>query len=57
MKILNVAEKPSISKAVANILSRGHYQTANTKNKFIKNYDFPCTYNGTPAQMTMTALV
>lgn len=40
MKLLCVAEKPSISKEVASILSGGRYTTRHSKNKFIKNYDF-----------------
>ncbi|KAK2592903.1 DNA topoisomerase [Conoideocrella luteorostrata] len=40
MKVLCVAEKPSISKAVAGHLSGGDFQTHSTRNKFIKNYAF-----------------
>ncbi|KAK0765479.1 hypothetical protein N5P37_001414 [Trichoderma harzianum] len=40
MKVLCVAEKPSISKAVAGHLSGGSFSTHNTRNKFIKNYSF-----------------
>ncbi|RSL41743.1 hypothetical protein CEP53_012588 [Fusarium sp. AF-6] len=40
MRVLCVAEKPSISKAVAGILSGGSHTTHNTRNKFIKNYSF-----------------
>lgn len=39
-KILCVAEKPSIAKAVAGHLSGGQYQTANTGSTYIKNYSF-----------------
>ncbi|PSS22396.1 hypothetical protein M430DRAFT_49524 [Amorphotheca resinae ATCC 22711] len=39
-KILCVAEKPSIAKAVAGHLSGGQYQTSNTGNTYIKNYSF-----------------
>ncbi|KAH8793031.1 DNA topoisomerase [Hyaloscypha sp. PMI_1271] len=39
-KILCVAEKNSISKAVAEHLSGGHFQTGNTGNQYIKNYTF-----------------
>ncbi|CAH0049121.1 unnamed protein product [Clonostachys solani] len=40
MKVLCVAEKPSISKAVAGHLSGGGFQTHNTRNQYIKNYSF-----------------
>jgi|SRR5579862_6471070 len=39
-KILCVAEKPSISKAVTQILSGGRFNAQDTRNKFIKNYKF-----------------
>lgn len=58
MKILCVAEKPSIAKAVSQILSGGRVRIRNTKNKYIKNYDF--TFNfpevGT-CDVTMTAVM
>ncbi|KAH9166435.1 DNA topoisomerase, partial [Lactarius sanguifluus] len=40
MIILCVAEKPSISKSITNILSGGRFQTRSTRSNFIKNYDF-----------------
>ncbi|TID29175.1 hypothetical protein CANINC_002132 [Pichia inconspicua] len=40
MKILCVAEKNSIAKSVAQTLSKGNFQTNNSKNKYIKNYTF-----------------
>ncbi|KAH8673636.1 DNA topoisomerase [Xylariales sp. PMI_506] len=40
MKILCVAEKPSIARAVADHLSGGRSQVRNTSNKYIKNYAF-----------------
>lgn len=51
---LFVAEKPSISKSVAGILSGGTYTTRNTANKYIKNYDFD--YLNMNAHITMTAV-
>lgn len=41
MKVLLVAEKPSIAKAVANMLG-DRVSVRNTRNKYIKNYD--CQY-------------
>ncbi|KAB5570220.1 DNA topoisomerase [Coniochaeta sp. 2T2.1] len=40
MKVLCVAEKNSIAKAVANHMSGGSVRTENTQNRFIKNYKF-----------------
>ncbi|RCI14715.1 hypothetical protein L249_6451 [Ophiocordyceps polyrhachis-furcata BCC 54312] len=40
MRVLCVAEKPSISKAVSGHLSGGRVQTHNTRSRFIKNYSF-----------------
>ena len=40
MKILCVAEKPSIAKAVSQILGGGHMTTSDTRIRFIKNYKF-----------------
>ena len=40
MKVLCVAEKPSIAKAVSQILAGGRLESTTTNNKFIKNYKF-----------------
>ncbi len=59
MKVLCVAEKPSIAKAVANILGGGAVTTRNSANKYIKNYDF--TFNFLMplgnASVTMTSVM
>ncbi|CAN8097253.1 unnamed protein product [Discula destructiva] len=58
-KILCVAEKPSISKAVAGHLSGGQITTHNTTNKYIKNYCFEFDF-GRPwgrCEVTMTAVL
>ncbi|TPX12062.1 uncharacterized protein E0L32_007177 [Thyridium curvatum] len=57
-KILCVAEKPSISKAVAGHLSGGQYETQNTRSKYIKNYVFHFDF-GPPwgdCEVTMTCV-
>ncbi|KXX73979.1 DNA topoisomerase 3 [Madurella mycetomatis] len=57
-RILCVAEKPSIAKAVAGHLSGGHYQTHNTRDTYIKNYSFDFDF-GAPwghCSVTMTAV-
>ncbi|PPQ66473.1 hypothetical protein CVT24_007047 [Panaeolus cyanescens] len=55
MKVLCVAEKPSIAKSITQILSGGQYQTRNSPSKYIKNYDFD--YPQTRAFFTVTAVV
>jgi DNA topoisomerase-3 len=40
MKILCVAEKPSIARAVAQILAGGRFETSNTQSPFTKNFKF-----------------
>lgn len=44
MRVLCVAEKPSISKSITEILSGGQFSTRNTTNKYVKNYDFEYHY-------------
>lgn len=44
MKVLCVAEKPSIAKAVANILGGQHVNSRETRNKYTRNYDCSFTF-------------
>ncbi|KAJ8076355.1 DNA topoisomerase [Marasmius tenuissimus] len=53
-RVLCVAEKPSISKAITQILSGGRFDTRNTRSNFIKNYDFD--YPQTNSHFTVTAV-
>ncbi|KAJ3896209.1 prokaryotic type I DNA topoisomerase [Lentinula edodes] len=53
-KVLCVAEKPSISKSITQILSGGQYTTRNSPSKFVKNYDFD--YPQTRAKFTVTCV-
>ncbi|RKO99126.1 hypothetical protein CXG81DRAFT_30289 [Caulochytrium protostelioides] len=57
MKVLCVAEKPSISKAVSRILSNDSAQTRPTDNKYIKNYCFRSRFQGQDCEVVMTALL
>ncbi|KAK9321347.1 DNA topoisomerase [Lipomyces orientalis] len=59
MKILCVAEKPSIAKTVANILGGGRVTTRNTDSQYIKNYDFTYRFPQPwgEADVTMTSVV
>ncbi|KAI4148981.1 MAG: hypothetical protein L6R39_002631 [Caloplaca ligustica] len=60
LKVLCVAEKPSIAKSVAQHLSGGHVQTRNvTGNQYVKNYDFDYSF-GPPwgnCSVTMTSVL
>ncbi|KAG5723220.1 DNA topoisomerase 3 [Termitomyces sp. T112] len=40
MRVLCVAEKPSISKSISQILSGGQFNTTATRSPYIKNYEF-----------------
>ncbi|KAF3918784.1 Helicase [Arthrobotrys entomopaga] len=56
-KVLCVAEKSSVAKAVAGHLSGGRFTTRNTNNKYIKNYDFDYKFSQwNHCQVTMTAV-
>ncbi|PFH53711.1 hypothetical protein AMATHDRAFT_136850 [Amanita thiersii Skay4041] len=54
MRVLCVAEKPSIAKSIAQILSGGQFQTRQTRSQFIKNYDFD--YPRTSSIFTVTCV-
>ncbi|TBU45786.1 DNA topoisomerase [Dichomitus squalens] len=54
MRVLCVAEKPSIAKSITQILSGGRFNTRNSRNKYIKNYDFD--YPQTNAHFTVTSV-
>ncbi|KAJ7594504.1 DNA topoisomerase [Mycena floridula] len=54
MHVLCVAEKPSISKAITQILSGGQFTTRDSAVPWLKNYDFP--YPRTNSTFTVTAV-
>lgn len=57
MRLLCVAEKNSIAKEVARILSGGSARTRDSTYKFVKNYDFSYTFPDLgPCDVTMTAV-
>ncbi|OBA20617.1 prokaryotic type I DNA topoisomerase [Metschnikowia bicuspidata var. bicuspidata NRRL YB-4993] len=57
MRLLCVAEKNSIAKEVAHILSGGSARTRNSTWKYVKNYDFSCSVPGMGlCDVTMTAV-
>ncbi|KAK9448919.1 DNA topoisomerase [Limtongia smithiae] len=59
MRILCVAEKPSIAKSVANTLGGGRVTVRNTGNQYIKNYDFTYRFPAPigDCEVTMTSVV
>ncbi|GMM36066.1 DNA topoisomerase 3 [Saccharomycopsis crataegensis] len=59
MKILCVAEKPSIAKSVAGILGGGRFSVRSSCVKYIKNYDFSFNFGGSLGQceVTMTSVL
>ncbi|TYJ52401.1 hypothetical protein B9479_006976, partial [Cryptococcus floricola] len=62
MRVLCVAEKPSIAKSITQILSNGHWNTRNSGHDYIRNYDFPYRLppplgQGRDVDMTVTAVL
>ncbi|XP_050372374.1 DNA topoisomerase 3-alpha isoform X2 [Argentina anserina] len=57
LRVLNVAEKPSVAKSVANILSRGQgLRMREGRSRYNKIYDFSYSVNGCAAQMLFTSV-
>ncbi|WWC86943.1 uncharacterized protein L201_001823 [Kwoniella dendrophila CBS 6074] len=62
MKVLCVAEKPSIAKSITEILSGGRWDTRNSPHQYIRNYDFdynlpPPLGQGRGTAFTVTAVL
>nr|XP_018265665.1 DNA topoisomerase III [Kwoniella dejecticola CBS 10117]OBR87823.1 DNA topoisomerase III [Kwoniella dejecticola CBS 10117] len=62
MKVLCVAEKPSIAKSITEILSGGRWDTRNSPHPYIRNYDFdynlpPPLGRGRGTSFTVTAVL
>ncbi|KAI5171762.1 DNA topoisomerase III [Nematocida sp. LUAm3] len=57
MRILNVAEKPSVAKALAEILSNGTYKMVNSSNKYCKNLYFDMNVGGEQREMVFTSVL
>ncbi|KAG7396429.1 DNA topoisomerase 3-alpha [Phytophthora boehmeriae] len=56
MKVLNVAEKPSVAKEIANILSSGHSQRRPGFSKYNALFEFPYDIRGQQVQMVVTSV-
>ncbi|KIJ18604.1 hypothetical protein PAXINDRAFT_110078 [Paxillus involutus ATCC 200175] len=54
MRVLCVAEKPSIARSISQILSGGRVETRATQNRFIRNFDFD--YPQTNSRITVTSV-
>ncbi|CAN1250035.1 DNA topoisomerase 3-alpha [Linum perenne] len=54
--VLNVAEKPSVAKSVAGILSRNQARMREGRSRYNKIYEFNYTINGQPCHMLMTSV-
>ncbi|KAJ1549778.1 DNA topoisomerase, partial [Cladochytrium tenue] len=61
MKVLCVAEKPSVAKSVAGILADAHRaqrSTRNSKNKYVKNYEVRgVRFDGAECDVVVTSLL
>lgn len=57
MYVLNVAEKPSVAKALASILSGGKYRSRESSNKYCKNYYFKHRMRGEEVEMIFTSVL
>lgn len=57
MKILNVAEKPSVARQLAAILSKNDFEALNGCNKFCKNFIFKTNIKGIDSDMIMTSVL
>ncbi|KDD75366.1 DNA topoisomerase, partial [Helicosporidium sp. ATCC 50920] len=56
MKVLNVAEKNSVAKAITDILSNGRAQQQSTQATWCKVYSFPYTLDGRDVEMVFTSV-
>ncbi|PON86226.1 DNA topoisomerase, type IA [Trema orientale] len=57
IRVLNVAEKPSVAKSVANILSRNQgLRVREGRSRYNKIFEFAYSINGHPTQMLVTSV-
>lgn len=54
-RVLAVAEKPSVAKEIANILSQGTCRSREGAAKYNRLFEFSVPYNGSQCQMTVTS--
>ncbi|CAL4912722.1 unnamed protein product [Urochloa decumbens] len=56
IRVLNVAEKPSVAKAVAEILSRGSMQSRAGRSQYNRVFEFNYAINGRACRMLVTSV-
>lgn len=58
IRALNVAEKPSVAKSVATILSRNQqgFRVRDGRSRYNKIFEFPYSINGVPVHMLVTSV-
>ncbi|CAL1379749.1 unnamed protein product [Linum trigynum] len=56
ISVLNVAEKPSVAKSVAGILSRNQFRTREGRSRYNKIFEFNYSINGQQCHMLMTSV-
>ncbi|KAL2941854.1 DNA topoisomerase 3-alpha [Bienertia sinuspersici] len=56
IRALNVAEKPSVAKAVAGILSRNNLRVRDGRSRYNRIFEFEYTIRGQPIQMLFTSV-
>lgn len=56
IRVLNVAEKPSVAKSVAGILSHGNMRVRNGRSVYNKIFEFAYTIGGQQCDMLMTSV-
>lgn len=57
MRILNVAEKPSMARQIASLLAGDDLDSFNGKNKYCRNYVFPYNFHGQASTMVVTSVL
>ena len=56
MRVLNIAEKPSVAKELAAILAKGAAQRATSKSKFNPAFQFEFSLRGQRVTMVVTSV-
>lgn len=56
VRVLNVAEKPSVAKSVAGMLSRGNMRVRNGRSPYNKIFEFSYTIGDQQCDMLMTSV-
>lgn len=57
IKVLNVAEKPTVAKEISRILSKGKAERSAGRSKYNPIFKFPYTLNGQQVDMIVTSVL